>query len=409
MISLEDALTVYTKHLRAMPAETIAIEDSANRVLAENVTAQTDLPRIDQSAMDGYAFRAADIETTTTDAPRYLPITQQIAAGAHEHMRPLAAGTAARVLTGAPLPPGADTVIPQERVHRAGDELVFSETYAAHRNIRWRGEELKEGATIARAGQRVTPVLLASLINAGVLEVHMHRQPRIRVLITGDEVRPAGSLLALGEIPDSNGPLVCAVLQSWGLPAPRIEHVADTEAAVREALARGLIEADVLITCGGASVGDHDFIIAAAEQIGVEHIFWKVAQKPGKPMFFGVHKQAGRQATLMALPGNPGAVLIGLCLHVRRVLELLQGITDPAPHWAIGVVSESIEADSQRSRLVRMQMHHDADGLAKLLPLPKQDSHMLSNLAWANVLVWIPPGAAKIKAGMTLRWTSLPV
>jgi len=409
MISLEDALAAYAKHLRAMSAETIAIADSANRVLAESVTALTDLPRIDQSAMDGYALRAADIETASADAPLYLPITQQIVAGAHECLRPLAAGTAARILTGAPLPPGADTVIPQERVHRTGDQLVFSEPYAANRNIRWRGEELKAGATIARVGQRITPGLLASLINAGILEVRVHRQPNIRVLITGDEVQPARSKLAPGEIPDSNGPLVCAALQRWGLPAPHVEHIGDTEAAVREALARGLIEADLLITCGGASVGDHDFVVTAAEQVGVQRIFWKVAQKPGKPMFFGLLESAERQATLMALPGNPGAVLIGLCLHVQRVLELLEGVAHPAPHWAIGVVSEAIEADSQRSRLVRMQMHHDADGLARLLPLPKQDSHMLSNLDCADVLVWIPAVATKIEAGTRLRWMTLPM
>jgi len=409
MISLEDALAIYAKHLRAMPAETIAIADSANRVLAESVTAKTDLPRIDQSAMDGYALRATDIVAASADDSLHLPITQQIAAGAHEYLRPLAAGTAARILTGAPLPPGADTVIPQERVHSVGDQLVFNEPYPAHRNIRWRGEELKEGATIARAGQRITPGLLASLINAGILEVRVHRQPNIRVLITGDEVRPAGTKLLPGEIPDSNGPLVCAVLQRWGLPAPRVEPIGDTEAAVREALARGLAEDDLLITCGGASVGDHDFVVAAAGQAGVQRVFWKVAQKPGKPMFFGVLEQAGRQSVLIALPGNPGAVLTGLCLHVQRVLELLQGITHPAPHWAMGVVSETIEADSQRSRLVRMQMHHDADGLARLLPLPKQDSHMLSNLDSADVLVWIPAGATKIEAGTRLRWMSLPM
>jgi molybdopterin molybdotransferase len=408
MISLEDALAAYAKHLRAMSAETIAIADSANRVLAESVTALTDLPRIDQSAMDGYALRAADIETASADAPLYLPITQQIVAGAHECLRPLAAGTAARILTGAPLPPGADTVIPQERVHRTGDQLVFSEAYATNRNIRWRGEELQAGATIARAGQRITPGLLASLINAGLDRVRVHRRPNIRVLITGDEVRPAGSKLAPGEIPDSNGPLVCAMLQRWGSLAPRVDYVMDTEAAVREALSQGLAEADLLITCGGASVGDHDFVVAAAEQLGVQRVFWKVAQKPGKPMFFGVLEQAGRQATLIALPGNPGAVLIGLCLHVQRVLELLQGIAHPAPHWAIGVVTETIEADSQRSRLVRMQMHHDANGVAQLLPLPKQDSHMLSNLESADVLVWIPAGTMRIETGTRLCWMSLP-
>jgi len=409
MISLEDALASYAPRLRALPAETIAIADAAGRVLAEPLSAQTDLPRIDQSAMDGYALRAADVATACADAPLRLPITQQIAAGAHASLTPLRAGSVARILTGAPLPPGADSVIPQERILREGDNLLFAEPCERNKNIRRRGEELMRGARVAVAGQRITPGLLASLINAGVTELRVHRRPRIRVLVTGDEVRPAGSTLLQGQIPDSNGPMVRAVLARWSAPAPSIEHVADTAEAVRTALARGLAEADLVISAGGASVGDRDFVIAVAEQLAVQRVFWKIAQKPGKPMFFGVHEGNGQQSTLLALPGNPGAVLIGMAVHVQRVLELLEGIRHPAPHWASAMLEASVDTDPQRARLLRMQLRHDAEGVARLTPLPNQDSHMLSNLSAADVLVWVPAAEAPLRAGSRLQWVSLPV
>ena len=177
MISLEDALAAYSKNLRALPAETVPLTQALNRVLVQAQTSNTDLPRFDQSAMDGYAFRAADLAAASVAAPLRLPISAKLPAGSHENLQPLQGGSAARILTGAPLPPGADTVIPQERVTRQGDALVFTEPYPANKNIRWRGEELKQGAPIAAPGHRVTPGLLAALVNAGVEQVEVYRFP----------------------------------------------------------------------------------------------------------------------------------------------------------------------------------------------------------------------------------------
>ncbi len=169
MISLEDALAAYAKNLRAVPAETVPVTQALNRVLAQAQTSNADLPRFDQSAMDGYAFRAADVAAASIAAAVRLPVAVHLAAGTHEHLAALPPRAAARILTGAPLPIEADTVIPQERITLEGDTLLsFTEPQAAHRNIRYRGEELKHGSAIAAAGQRVTPGLLASLINAGL-------------------------------------------------------------------------------------------------------------------------------------------------------------------------------------------------------------------------------------------------
>jgi molybdopterin molybdotransferase len=404
MITLEEALAAYPRELRPLPAETLAVPQALHRVLAQPQAARHDLPRFDQSAMDGYAFRAADVAQAAAAAPLRLPVALKLAAGTHENLAPLRPGSAARILTGAPLPPGADTVIPQERIVREGEELLFAEPYPARRNVRWRGEELRQGAVIAAAGQRIAPGLLAALINAGVEQVEVRRRPRIRVLVTGDEIRPLGQPLRHGEIHDSNGPLIGAVLQGWGYPAPAVEQVRDDPRAVREALGRALDEADVVLSAGGASVGDHDFLPGTAEALGLRRVFWKVAQKPAKPLYFGLR---GERVHL-ALPGNPGAVLISLALHVRRALDCLEGLAEPGPHWNHGRLAETVAQDQRRVRLLRMRLDHDAQGQALLQPLPKQDSHMLSNLASAQVLAWVPAGGGDCPAGSLLRWTPLP-
>ena len=404
MISLEAALATYPKNLRALPAETVPATQALNRVLAQAQTSNADLPRFDQSAMDGYAFRAADVVAASTAAPVRLPVAVHLAAGTHEHLAALPPRAAARILPGAPLPASADTVIPQERITLDGDTLLFTEPYTAHRNIRYRGEELKHGSTIAAAGQRVTPGLLASLINAGVQQLQVVCQPRIQVLTTGDELRPIGAALKPGEIHDSNGPMISAVLQRWGYPAPVVEHVRDDAGVVKSVLERAYGEADLVLSAGGASVGDHDFLPATAEALGMRRVFWKVAQKPAKPLFFGVRDNRVH----LALPGNPGAVLISLALHVRRALDCLEGAAEPGPAWNHARLAHPVERDSQRVRLLRMRLDYTEDGAALLQPLPKQDSHMLSNLASAQVLAWVPIGDGNCEAGSVLRWTALP-
>jgi len=404
MISLEDALAAYAQNLQALPAETIPVSQALHRVLAQAQNSNTDLPRFDQSAMDGYAFRAIDVAAASPALPVRLPVGLHLAAGAHEPVPALPAQAAARILTGAPLPTDADTVIPQERVTLESDTLIFVEPYPTQRNIRWRGEELKRGAAVAAAGQRVTPGLLASLVNAGKRQLRVIRQPRIHVLITGDEIRPAGATLKTGEIYDSNGPLIGAVLQRWGYPAPVIEQVRDDPFVVKHVLERAFSEADLVLSAGGASVGDHDFLPATAEALGLRRVFWKVAQKPAKPLFFGVRDNRAH----LALPGNPGAVLISLALHVRRALDCLEGAAEPGPAWHPARLAQPVQRDAQRVRLLRMRLDYADDGTALLQPLPKQDSHMLSNLAAAQVLAWVPIGDGECETGSVLRWTALP-
>lgn len=404
MIRIDEALATYARELQPLPMQRLVVGAALGRVLAAPLYAATDLPRFDQSAMDGYALRAADTAAATAGNEVRLPVAVHLAAGAHTGLAPLPAGACARIFTGAPIPPGADSVIPQERARREGEALVFAAPYPARRNVRWRGEELAHGAEVAQAGQRVTPSLLSSLINAGIAQVEAVRAPRVVMLVTGEEVRPAGTPLRFGEIPDSNGPLMRAVLERWGYAVAAPVHVGDEPAAVRHALERALADADLVLSAGGASVGDHDHLPATAEQLGLRRVFWNVAQKPGKPLFFGV----GGGRAMLALPGNPGAVLIGLCLHVRRALDCLEGVHTPGPAWQPGRLAENVERDAQRERLLRMRLRYSEDGAALLQPLPNQDSHMLSNLAAADVLVRIAAGTKPCAAGSVVSWTALP-
>ena len=402
MISVGEALQAYVDTVSPLAAETVALTEALRRVLAEDQYAAIDLPRFDQSAMDGYAFRAADTKDETAE----LPITGESAAG-HTPHTPLAPGTAWRIFTGAPIPAGADTVIPQERIERVGDSLYFTEAYPAGCNIRYQGEEVKTGTLLARAGQRLTPGLIASLANAGKLDATVTRRPRIAVLISGDEVRSPQSLrdrpLGASEIPDSNGTYIKNWLAAHGYEAISITHIADTSQAVSAAIAKASDQADIVITTGGASVGDRDFIPSVAQENGFEQVFWRVAQKPGKPLFFS-HRHG---QLLLGLPGNPGAVLVGMEVHAHTILNLLEAQSDPLPAWRAGQLVDSVNADTRRDRLVRMQLTQDESGRVLLTPLGKQDSHMLSNLAEAAALVHVPSREDDYSTGEVLNYFPL--
>lgn len=403
MISLDQALAAYTKHLAPLPAETLALSAALHRVLAQDIVSSTDLPRFTQSAVDGYALRAADVADASATQPLHLPIAGEMPAGSYIELPQLLPMTCLRILTGGTVPTGADTVIPQELVERHGDGILLHRAFARDRNIRHRGEEIRSGALLAARGERLTPGLIAALAMAGIAEVAVHRRPRIALLVTGDEVVTLGQPLVAGEMPDSNGPLVNAWLQVRGYTPVATAHLRDDRAQVAQALHQALSQADVVLTCGGASVGDHDHILPAAESVGVQRVFWKVAQKPGKPLYFGT-RGAG---LLLAFPGNPGAVLIGLVLHLQRVLDLLEGVRAPAPRWLHGQLASGTQADRERERLLRVIARIDGSGKVRLDPLPHQDSHMLSNLRSANALARLPTRPDDYRADEIVSWLPL--
>ncbi|MFO1348534.1 MAG: molybdopterin molybdotransferase MoeA [Pseudomonadales bacterium] len=379
LISLENALAYYAALPLLEPAAKSLLAASGE-VLAEPAYAACDLPAFTQSAMDGYALRYADLGSALT-------VVGEVAAG-DVFPRPLRAGEAVRIFTGGRLPEGTDTIARQEIAQRDGMQLSITEPLKQGQDVRLRGEEASCGTQILAAGQRLTPGRVAALAMAGVARVTTYRRPRVAVIITGKEVGHT--------IPDANGPLIASWLAAQGLVCTEMRWVGDDLSELAAALAQASAEADWVITTGGASVGDYDYLPAAAQQAGFTCDFHKVAQRPGKPVWFG--RKLG--CLLLALPGNPGAVWVGLYVHAAAILKRLEG--DEPLTWQRGRLVKSMKANPSVALLQRMQQQQDESGAVWLVPLPHQGSHQLSNLAQANALVWFPVCADAVEEGAVL-------
>lgn len=399
MISVDEALSRITAAAQSLGVDTLPLCDAHQRVLAVDAHTQHPLPLFTQSAVDGYAVRHADL----TELPRRFQMGQPIAARAQAEHPVLMPGMAMRILTGGLLPLGADTVVRQELTQSdsTSDAVTILHSVALGTDIRTIGEEMPKGALVAARGTRITPGLIGALALAGVSEVQVAKRPRIVVLVSGDEVVRDGSALQLGQVPDANGPLLQAFLQSWGITPLRIEAMADTADAVRAAMRRAFSEADIVLTTGGVSVGDHDYIPAVAESLGAERLLWKVAQKPGMPLYVA---RLG-STLLFGLPGNPASVLVNLMVHVRALLDTLQGL-DATHRWHPAPLTLTVKRDAEKTFWLRAVQGVDAQGQISLQALPNQGSHMLSNLANANALLRVPPASAQGEAS-TISWCAL--
>ncbi|HUP92456.1 MAG TPA: molybdopterin molybdotransferase MoeA [Solimonas sp.] len=398
MIPFDKALAAYPRALAPQEIERVPLAQALHRVLREPLLALDDLPRHSQSALDGYVLTAAD----AARAPCPLRLAGEIPAGLTGALPELRDGECLRILTGARVPVNAGAVIAQERTETVDRTIFVREALAPRANIRWQGEERRRGELLAPAGIRLRPGHLSAAAAAGHARLGVSRAPRIAVLVSGDELRPAGTPLEEGQIWDSNGPLVAAWLAARGYTA-QVQSLADSREAVDAALDVALAQHDLVITTGGVSVGDRDYVLPAAEALGVRREFWGVAQKPGKPLYFGTRD--GR--ALLGLPGNPAAVLVGLYLHVRAALDVLEGADAPGARWQRGRLTAPLKADAKRDRLVRMACADDDEGRVLLTPLPHQDSHMLSNLLSADALAHLPARDALFEAGEVVRWVAL--
>ena len=396
MIPVDDALKIVTGAVRALPAETLALGDARGRVLAAPVHAAFPLPPFDQSAVDGYAARHADI----AHVPVTIPVKGVVAARGYDKRPFLDLGTLMRIFTGGVVPEGADTIVRQEATLPGGDErITVNEPVALGADYRRTGEEIARGAEIAGAGTLVTPGVVGALALAGADKISVAAAPRVAVLVSGDEVVPLGESLGLGQVPDTNGPLMTALLDSWGVMPRAVDHVADTEAAVRAALDGAFASSDIVLTSGGVSVGDYDFIPKVARDLGAEVLLHKVAQKPGMPLF------VARRGTclLLGLPGNPGAVFVNMHVYVRAALDVMMGL-DPRARWRRAPLPDGVRREHGKTFWLRARAVYADDGRVRLEQLGHQASHMLSNLTEATALVRIPPEG---EAAQTVEWLPL--
>ena len=393
LLTVEDALARVLAAVRRLEFEPVALSDASGRVLAEEARATVDLPRFTSSAMDGFAVRAAD-------TPGRLPVVGQVAAG-RPAARALGAGEAMSISTGGVVPEGADAVVPIELVHEEGETVVIPQEAPEGANVRPRGGDANVGDVVVAAGMPLTPSRLAALASTGVTTLTCARRPRIAIVSTGTELRRPGEQLREGEIYESNGLMLAALLTDAGADVRPPAHVEDDPGAHEAVLARGL-EGDVLVTSGGVSVGPHDLVRDALGRLGFEEAFWGVAMRPGKPLSFGT-----RDGTLVfGLPGNPVSSLVGALLFLLPAVRALQGHRDPGPHFGVGTLGAPAARRSSRDDFQRAAVERTGDDVV-LTPLAGQESHMIARASAADALVHIPRGSGELPAGSRARYLPL--
>jgi molybdopterin molybdotransferase len=400
MLDFEEALARVLAAAPAPISESVSLSEASGRVLTEEIRAPIDLPIFDNSAMDGYAVRAADVASAQPASPVRLRLAGKVAAG-EALAGEVTAGMCLRLFTGAPLPPGADAVVMQEDTRvdstSSGEVLVLAPA-APRENVRSHGEDARHGSTLARAGDVLTIARVGLLAAVGLTRVRVGRQPVVGLLATGSELTEPGQPLAPGRIYESNRSALAVLLERAGAVPKTFPLVADALPETNLALADAFNQCDAIVTCGGVSVGDMDFIRPAFEHIGGELEFWKVAIKPGRPFVFG--RRQGK--LLFGLPGNPVSAFVTFLLLVRPALRRWQGATDVSLPAHPGVLAEPLANHGERRHFMRVKV----DSAGKVCSTGLQASHAHSSLAAANGLVDVPAHTA-LAAGSpvtVLRW-----
>ena len=391
MLSLEEAVERSLAAAPLLGSETVPLAGAGDRFAASALKAVVSLPGFDNSAMDGYAVRSADLNGTTTESPVELSCIGVIPAGAHP-VDTVGEGTCMRIFTGSPIPRGADAVIMQEDCSSTpGDNYTVrcNDSIKPWENIRLKGEDVREGDPLITAGTRITAGTIGLLVATGHHSVEVGLRPKVGLVATGSElVEPPGELQP-GEIYESNRAMLASLVsKANGLPTP-YPIVPDTLEATVTALGRAFAENDAVLTSGGVSVGDHDHVRPAIEQLGGSLDFWKVAVKPGKPFVLG---QVGGKP-VFGMPGNPVSAIVTYLLMVRPALLKMQG----AAEWRLakrpGRLADELVNKGDRRHFVRVTI----DDLGLVRSAGGQRSHMLGSLAKANGLVDLPPGTRLAK------------
>lgn len=367
--------------------ERVVLADAVGRTLAEAVTALRDQPPYDASAMDGWAVREADL---ADGAP--LRVQGESAAG-KPFGASLAPRAAVRIFTGAALPAGADFVVMQEEASREGDAVRLRPAPGSSRHVRPRGGDFRGGQVLLAAGARIDPWRLSLAASAGRGELAVAPRPRVAILSTGEEIVPAGADAGPHQIFESNGPALAARAAAWGADAHRLPLAGDDEAAVAAAVEG--VDCDLLVTVGGASVGDHDLVKPALRRLGLEIAVEKVALRPGKPTWFG-RLADGRR--VLGLPGNPASALVCAELFLRPLLLTWQG-ADPAFPLRPVRLAAPLPATGPREHWMRARLETAPDGVALARAFPDQDSSLVAVFAAADALIRRPAGAPPMPAG----------
>jgi molybdopterin molybdotransferase len=380
----------------------VPLRDAANRVLARPLIARNDSPPFDVSAVDGFGVHPADVAKASAGSPVRLTLTATVRAGDRARVR-LRRGAAIKLLTGVCVPPSVGAVVMQEYCRAEGRAVEVCRPARAGENIRRRGGEFRKGQVVLPAGVRITPPVLGLLATFGYATVDVYAEPVVTIVVTGDELLSVEKRLRPGKIRDANSVGLWAAVRALGIAECRTIRLKDRPALLRRRLGDALRRSDVLLTTGGVSVGDHDYMRPVLGELGVREVFWRMAIKPGKPMYFGVFARARRDrpCVVFGLPGNPVSALV--CFHqlVKPALLKMTGMASVPRRTFGATLVGSRRKKAGRLEWVRGVMSRRGDELI-VQPTAGQDSHMLGGLARANCLIQFPQGASQLADGQTV-------
>ena len=387
MLTYDQAIAQILGQIAPLPSLALPLLDARGCVLAEDLFAPQAVPPFDNSSMDGFAVRAADLARL----PATLPIQGDIPAGALS-LPTLTPGQALRIMTGAPVPPGADMVVPVEDTEARGEDVAFLQPFEPGQNIRRAGEDVPAGSLVVASGSLVRPAEVGMAAVVGRATVRVHPRPRVAIISTGDELIEPGQALQSGQIYNSNAyALAAQVAEAGGIVTHRL-HARDTADSLREAF-DACAGADVLLTSGGVSVGDYDFVKAVFAERGTMD-FWRVAIRPGKPVAFG----RWGETVFFGLPGNPVSSMVTFELFVRPALRRLRGLAEPSRPTVTARLTEDAGHTMGRQSYQRAVVTPEGGGYS-VTPVSKQGSGMMRSMVLANALLVIPADVSIIPAG----------
>lgn len=396
MITYDEALEKILSHVPLMPVKRLTLDTLPGFVIAEEVVANFDMPSFDNSAVDGFGVVSSDLVSAGEGSPCKLTLQATIQAG-DSATHDLSPNSALKILTGAPVPASVDAVVMKEFTEEKNGSVLIKCTASPGMNIRRKGEEFHAGQQVLNSGNLANAAVIGLLATLGYSTFPAYKKPTISVMSTGNELVEPGQSLKPGQIYDSNSFALSAALNSLGLLGVQRLHAKDDPTSTRKTLQRALKTSDVVISCGGVSVGDYDFVKDIAEEIGIETVFWKIAIKPGKPVYFGILDQGNSRKLIFGLPGNPVSALVTFHQLVKPALLKMMGL-NYQPLRLAAKLSAPLKKQAGRMEFVRGKLRSE-EGQLLVSPAKGQDSHMMGGIATADCLIYFPLDSQTLAAG----------
>ncbi|HEY9678326.1 MAG TPA: gephyrin-like molybdotransferase Glp [Drouetiella sp.] len=403
MISHSEAIRLILEQCSPLPQTRVRLESILGSYLSQPVIAKFAMPRFDNSAVDGFGVLCDDLKDASEANSIKLKLVGEIAAGSPDDFK-LQRGEVVKILTGGRVPASVEAVVMREYCEELDGQVEISAKAKPDENIRRAGGEFRPGEQVLPAGVRVNPAVVGLLATLGYSSFTAHAKPKVAIVTTGDELIQPGHQLGEGQIYDSNSFALPAALAALGIDEWFVHHARDTKKSTKQAFSFAVEQADVILSSGGVSVGDYDYVKPTLEEMGVETIFWRIAVKPGKPVYFGTIPQPRKKQKklVFGLPGNPVSVLVTFNEFVKPALLRLMGNETQSSKRVSATLTKSLKKAKGRLDLVRGILTLTGDGRMLVQPTIGQDSHMLSGLALADCLIHFGPDAESLTEGSTV-------